>query len=76
VANKSDVASSVDLNSGLIGFIQASPTPYHAVNTLSAALKAAGFLSLNESKPWKLKKKAGLFCNAGWLFNYCFQDWQ
>ena len=65
MVNKSDVASSVDLNSGLIGFIQASPTPYHAVNTLSAALKAAGFLSLNESKPWKLKKRQGYFVTRG-----------
>ena len=65
MANKSDFASTVDFNSGLIDFIQASPTPYHAVNTLSAALKAAGFLSLNESKPWKLKKRQGYFATRG-----------
>jgi len=52
VANKSDVADIADLNSGLIDFIQASPTPYHAVRSLTSELDAAGFVCLDESEPW------------------------
>ncbi len=64
MAKKSDVAQRADiahLNSGLIDFIQASPTPYHAVRSLACELEAAGFQYLDESEPWKLEKKQGYF---------------
>ena len=64
MAKNSDVAQLADiahLNSGLIDFIQASPTPYHAVRSLACELEAAGFQYLDESEPWKLEKKQGYF---------------
>lgn len=45
-----------ELNTGLMNFIQASPTPYHAVTNLAAELEAAGFVRLEESKAWQLEK--------------------
>lgn len=65
MANKSDVADIADLNSGLIDFIQASPTPYHAVRSLTSELDAAGFVCLDESEPWELKKRQGYFVTRG-----------
>ena len=41
-----------DFNEGLLNFIEASPTPYHAVNTMVAALESAGFEALPESETW------------------------
>lgn len=39
---------------GLLAFIDASPTPYHAVTTAVGLLEAAGFTRLNEVDAWKL----------------------
>lgn len=39
-------------NEGLLSFLQASPTPYHAVETLRTALLQAGFQELLESQAW------------------------
>ena len=41
-----------ELNQGLIDFLQASPTPFHATASLAQALQAAGFKALNESESW------------------------
>ncbi len=65
MVNKSQVPDTADLNAGLIDFIQASPTPYHAVSSLTALLEGAGFVCLGESEPWKLKKKQGYFVTRG-----------
>lgn len=43
-----------DFNTGLLTFIAASPTPFHAVANLSARLLAAGFEPLDESLSWHL----------------------
>jgi aspartyl aminopeptidase len=51
----------IDLNKGLINFIQASPTPYHAVNSLVSALEEAGFICLAENSEWKLEAGQGYF---------------
>lgn len=40
----------------LLDYIDASPSPWHAVNTTALALKANGFISLNENEPWSLKE--------------------
>lgn len=42
-------------NRDLCGFLDASPTPFHAVSSMVASLSEAGFIELQESKPWSLK---------------------
>lgn len=42
-------------NQDLAGFIQASPTPFHATQNLAARLLAAGFEQLNERDEWNLQ---------------------
>lgn len=39
----------------LIAFLNASPTPFHAVETAAAQLRAAGAVELDERAPWTLK---------------------
>lgn len=39
---------------GLLRFLQASPTPYHAVEQIKNALTAAGFVQLDEKSSWDL----------------------
>ncbi|MFK0571676.1 M18 family aminopeptidase [Endozoicomonas sp.] len=43
-------------NQDLIQFLNASPTPYHAVATMVAKLEKAGFQPLDESEAWTLKE--------------------
>lgn len=38
---------------GLLNFLNASPSPYHAVETAKQALLAAGYIQLSESDSWK-----------------------
>ncbi len=40
---------------GLLRFIDASPSPWHAVATAVARLQQAGFTLLDEREPWQLK---------------------
>lgn len=40
----------------LASYIDASPTPYHAVDTVEKCLVSRGFLALEESEEWHLKK--------------------
>lgn len=42
-------------NQGLMDFIQASPTPFHAVANMSAQLEAAGFEYLSLDQAWELE---------------------
>ncbi|HRH78026.1 MAG TPA: M18 family aminopeptidase, partial [Cellvibrionaceae bacterium] len=39
---------------GLLRFLQASPTPYHAVEQIKNALTGAGFVQLDEKSSWRL----------------------
>ncbi len=50
-----------DMNAGLCDFIQASPTPFHAVENLSKQLQEAGFQQLLESDSWQLKPDKAYF---------------
>jgi aspartyl aminopeptidase len=43
-------------NEGLLNFLQASPTPFHAVDVLRRRLQACGFEVLNEADQWSLLK--------------------
>lgn len=45
----------------LIEYLKESPSPYHAVEATKIRLKQAGFLELEEGKPWKLAKGKGYF---------------
>ena len=42
-------------NSDLLVFLDASPTPFHAVRCMSELLAKSGFTELNESDSWTLK---------------------
>lgn len=42
-------------NQGLLRFLQQSPTPFHAVQTMMASLEEAGFEWLDEAGSWQLK---------------------
>ncbi|WP_373091739.1 M18 family aminopeptidase [Zhongshania sp.] len=42
-------------NQELLRFLDASPTPFHAVETMVIALRAAGFEALDERHEWQLK---------------------
>jgi len=44
-----------DFNNQLLNFIQASPTPFHASQSIAAQLLAAGFEELSESAAWNLQ---------------------
>lgn len=41
-------------NQGLLNFLDSSPTPFHAVQTMSEQLQAAGFSRLLEADSWSL----------------------
>ncbi len=45
-----------DFNEGLLGFLDASPTPFHATLNMSMMLSNAGFTELNEVKKWNLEE--------------------
>ncbi|MET0356921.1 MAG: M18 family aminopeptidase [Cellvibrio sp.] len=44
-----------DFNQELLQFIQASPTAFHATQTIAAQLSAAGFEALHETDAWDLQ---------------------
>ncbi len=46
---------------GLLNFIQASPTPFHAVEQMTAILDENCFQRLNESEAWGLEAQTGKF---------------
>ena len=50
-----------DLNTDLCTFIQASPTPFHAVENLSLTLQEAGYRRLHEGDSWNLEAGQGYF---------------
>lgn len=52
---------SSSFNQGLLSFLQRSPTPYHAVANLKAALDEAGFKQLDEREPWTLELAQGYY---------------
>ena len=44
-----------DFNEGLLGFLNASPTPFHATKNISMMLENAGFIKLFEENRWELE---------------------
>ncbi|MDA3946674.1 MAG: M18 family aminopeptidase [Helicobacteraceae bacterium] len=45
-----------DFNSGLLGFLDASPTPFHATRNMAMMCANAGFIQLDETQKWVLEK--------------------
>jgi len=45
----------VEFTNGLLDFINTSPTPFHAVKTMTGILERAGFKALNESDQWSIQ---------------------
>ena len=44
-----------DFNDGLLGFLDASPTPFHATQNMAGMFINAGFQELDEVQKWELK---------------------
>lgn len=49
----------------LLGFLDASPTPWHAVATAAARLDAAGFRRLDEADRWRLQPGGRYYATRG-----------
>ncbi|PCI08397.1 MAG: M18 family aminopeptidase [Gammaproteobacteria bacterium] len=47
----------VEFVNGLIDFIKKSPTPFHAVKTMTELLEQSGFVRLHENASWQIKDK-------------------
>jgi len=55
------VLTSSDFNQSLLGFLQASPTPFHATDSMANILLSAGYTELFEDQTWQLQEQAGYF---------------
>lgn len=53
--------NSNDFNIRLIDFLNQSPTPFHATETLASQLKEAGFTELKETAHWQLSNNEAYF---------------
>ncbi len=54
------------LTRDLLGFLEAAPTPYHAVSVVAGRLEAAGFRRFSERDSWKLQPgETGFVVRAG-----------
>ena len=51
----------------LLGFVDASPTPFHAAEEAARRLEAAGFQRLDEREPWRVTPGAYLVVRGGSL---------
>jgi len=45
-----------DFNEGLLGFLDASPTPFHATRNMAMMFENAGFIKLDEVQKWELRE--------------------
>lgn len=55
------VLTNSDFNQSLLGFLQASPTPFHATDSMANILLSAGYTELFEDQAWQLQEQAGYF---------------
>lgn len=58
-------AEARDLAKDLLSFIDASPSPWHAVSTATATLSAHGFSQLDETQAWELTPGKSYFVTRG-----------
>ncbi|CAL1238837.1 M18 family aminopeptidase [Candidatus Methylocalor cossyra] len=49
----------------LLDFIDASPSPWHAVESMERRLQARGFVRLDEGEPWKLQAQGRYYTIRG-----------
>lgn len=52
---RNDAAAIADFNEGLLAFLDASPTPFHAVAEMQSMLAVDGFTVLEEGDAWDLQ---------------------
>lgn len=50
-----------NINEGLLDFLEKSPTAFHAVSNIRAALQASGYTELSESQKWELHRGGRYF---------------
>lgn len=55
------LSSLSDFNQSLLRFLQASPTPFHATDSMASILLSAGYTELFEDQTWQLEEQAGYF---------------
>jgi len=58
-------AETRSLAQDLLNFIDVSPSPWHAVNTVEKLLSKAGFTALNEAHAWRLETGKSYFVTRG-----------
>ena len=54
-----------DFNEGLLGFLDASPTPFHATKNISMMFENAGFIRLDETQIWQLDEGKKYYVTRG-----------
>ena len=59
--------------SSLLRFLDASPTPFHAVETTSLQLSASGFEEIQESAPWRLEAGHSYFVKRNHTSLFAFR---
>ncbi|HAP73349.1 MAG TPA: M18 family aminopeptidase, partial [Lachnospiraceae bacterium] len=50
-----------NINEGLLDFLEKSPTAFHAVSNIRAALQASGYTELSEAQKWGLRRGGRYF---------------
>ena len=58
------LTSTSDFNQSLLAFLQASPTPFHATQSMADVLLAAGYTELCQHQTWQLQEQAGYFIRS------------
>ena len=57
----SAVLTNSDFNRSLLNFLQSSPTPFHATDSMAKILLSAGYTELFEDQAWQVEEQAGYF---------------
>lgn len=56
-----DIMEHAEFNKDLLKFLNTSPTPWHAVDTMRQRLSVAGFQELDEREDWSLMSNQGYY---------------
>ena len=64
-----------DFNPGLLDFLVRSPTPFHAVDSMSKHLLSAGFQALHEGDAWQLQEGGRYFVTRNDSSIIAFHYW-